>query len=64
MIAARRGAIAAERGRIGTMIGNINPHRTNEYQILSTITDRFDYTRPLQDMRTNTYNIAIDMMIP
>ena len=64
VIAARLIAIGPEILRITDIVGHINPARKTEYQTLSSLTNRFDFTRPLQDMKQNTYNLYVDMMIP
>lgn len=53
-IASRLIALRDERRRVTDMITNINTGRTGrktEYQNISNTTNRFDYTRSLQDMK-------------
>ena len=63
-IATRLIAIRAEIPRINHMIAQINPHRKAEYQELSNLTNRFDFTRPIADIKQDVYNVGSDIMIP
>ncbi|MEI7563632.1 MAG: hypothetical protein WCJ39_08630 [bacterium] len=63
-IATRLIAIRAEIPRINHMIAQINPHRKAEYQELSNLTNRFDFARPIADIKQDIYNVGIDIMIP
>lgn len=57
-------AIRAERDSVNNLIGQINPDRKAEYQELSNLTNRFDFARPIADIKQNTYNVGSDIMIP
>jgi len=63
-IATKLVAIKAEIPKVTHMIGQINPHRKAEYQEFSTLTDRFDFARPIADIKQDIYNVGSDIMIP
>lgn len=54
----------ADIASISHMIAQINPHRKAEYQELSNLTNRFDYTRSIPDIKQDIYNLGLDIMVP